>query len=227
MDYCEILSALTLPKIIVDCACGRVSLPRFTFDAPPRLSYGYPVGLIPLLSTGDWPGYVGVFRDWSDCHSSPYFVEYFAETQRMTSIGDTARQFLTSMAYSFYCNVPDDDEIMRFCRDIGLPVGKGLDDLFLDVHSRDDLVALPCFVEGEMPSRGFRIAEWTRPATQSELERMMDEERVADIWHALNSPGWDQLNCPSALRFLRQRFGSTLFASMVECWEELFWNQIR
>lgn len=167
-NYQEIIHKLGYPRAVRLCD-ARIAALFATFKSPPDW-YGFPPALIPIMSDGTWPVYVGLWKHWF-VPKAPSFVELnVGNNYRLAEIARTDRHLALLMIIRLIVQKDDVDD----------------DVLWLSTHldvSADDLSRLDRFTQeyGDDPKRILLIPEFAAipPADFPEADDYSDDFLIA------------------------------------------------
>lgn len=142
----DVLRLLNMPEWLNRCASGDVIPPEFTYDVPCDLGYGFPPAIIPIWSSQDGPDYLGVLKHWFSNRQTT-FVRYNKECESFIEIARTPDQLRIWLAFRFFCNVPDEDEVAAFMKAVYLCDDETFADYFRGYEDASDLMRNPTFVD--------------------------------------------------------------------------------
>lgn len=224
MSYIDLLQKIGSNAKLLDCAVGNLAVPEFTVEAPFDSSFGFPPGLMPVWSNGDWPGYIGVWLQWFGRNREPSYARYFVESQNVQELASTFEQFIAWMTYDFWINVPEEDEeeVGAFAESIGLCKASEVGRVFDGIGGLSDFEKLDAFSGGLPDSFRDRYAKptWFLPFSELELDDQIKSENWENVWYMINSPGWSVSVVRKTLPILRPHADSVLFPELVECWND-------
>ena len=217
MGYREILLRLQCDKAILEIFDGKIKMPSHTFESPFDPAYGFPPSVIPICSTGSWPGYIGVAHHWFGTEPDS-FVRYNSEDSEIIEIARDIDQFRAWLVFDFICNVPDADEVGEFSEAIGFCERSRLDSYFSSCDDPEDLVNLEVF-SSNVPSvlaTPNGSPGWI--SNFGSFEHLVHSGKVDLAWYSLSSPGWTASEVAVRLNELRVFRSDKDFSELVSSW---------
>jgi hypothetical protein len=222
MNYLDFLVKHGYSKELVDIYRGDIEVPKYTFLAPPDLSFGFPPVLIPLWSNPSWPGYIGVAKHWfGNCPDS--YVQFYAADFTFVEVAKNLDQLKAWMTFDFLCNVPDSKEVGRFAESIGFCATCDLERVFSNCEVAQDLAGLAIFKDN-LPM----ILEKDDVGSPSWLVESSDVKNVKNLillgeyesaWYQLNSSVLSKVDVIDILNLLSLHASDkNAFQDMVACW---------
>jgi hypothetical protein len=197
--YKKLLESLKLPEIFYSCALGEVKVPISDYEEGLPW-YGFPPALIPILSEGSGPTYLGYWRHWFINRESS-FVKMYIDLNRSTfEIARTVEQFMAFIAVeSIVSNEDITYDLSVFSDKTGI---KNLDEIYsVCLKSGDDpkgLISITQFKE-KIPLESItdhHTYDGSFPVEiSSEIKKIdticsFELSRVNNIFSFSNLPNW-------------------------------------
>ena len=223
MNYGILLAELGFSEALIAAHEGKLPVPRFTLAAPSRRHYGFPPIMVPIWSIPGLPGYIGVVTSWFGGDEYGY-IKYYSGEPYASEIAKSFKQLAAWLTFDFHCNVPDPAEVGEFAEAIGLCKKDEVDQYFVDIQSKNDLVKLPVFA-ADLPNYLGKGEEnscpnWVVPNVSSaEVFSQIEGGNYHLAWCGINSPGLEREEIVQLLDKIAPFAEDDRFADLVKCWK--------